>query len=69
MGGAQAAKTLLELEVEKLKREGKEPSDEELKELYESDRATKEIIDMAKKTGNKLHYDGNTKKAKVRLNK
>lgn len=35
MGGAQAAKTLLELEVEKLKREGKEPSDEELKELYE----------------------------------
>jgi acetyl-CoA carboxylase carboxyltransferase component len=35
MGGAQAAKTLLELEVEKLRRQGKEPSDEELKALYE----------------------------------
>ena len=35
MGAAQAAKTLLELEVEKLKRQGKEPSDEELKALYE----------------------------------
>lgn len=35
MGAAQAAKTLLELEVEKLKRQGKKPSDEELKDLYE----------------------------------
>ncbi len=35
MGGAQAAKTLLEIQVAQLKREGKEPSDTELQELYE----------------------------------
>ncbi len=35
MGSAQAAKTLLELEVEKLRRQGQEPQDEELKALYE----------------------------------
>jgi acetyl-CoA carboxylase carboxyltransferase component len=35
MGGAQAAKTLLELEVAKLEREGKTPTDQDLKELYE----------------------------------
>ncbi|RIH90360.1 Methylmalonyl-CoA carboxyltransferase 12S subunit [Calidithermus terrae] len=35
MGGAQAAKTLLEIEVSKLEREGKTPTDQDLKELYE----------------------------------
>lgn len=35
MGGAQAAKTLLEIEVAKLEREGKTPTDQDLKELYE----------------------------------
>ncbi|MER3484523.1 MAG: methylcrotonoyl-CoA carboxylase [Meiothermus sp.] len=35
MGGASAAKTLMEIEVSKLEREGKTPTDEDSKELYE----------------------------------
>jgi len=35
MGGAQAAKTLLEIEVAKLERSGLAPTDQDLKELYE----------------------------------
>ncbi|GEM88482.1 acyl-CoA carboxylase subunit beta [Meiothermus granaticius] len=35
MGGASAAKTLMEIEVGKLEREGKVPTDQDLKELYE----------------------------------
>jgi len=35
MGGAQAAKTLLEIEVSKLEREGRKLEDEEIKALYE----------------------------------
>lgn len=35
MGGASAAKTLMEIEVSKLEREGKTPTDEDLKDLYD----------------------------------
>lgn len=35
MSGSAAAKTLMEIEVGKLEREGKTPTDEDLKELYE----------------------------------
>jgi acetyl-CoA carboxylase carboxyltransferase component len=35
MSGASAAKTLLEVEVAKLERQGITPTDEDLKELYE----------------------------------
>ena len=35
MGGAQAAKTLLDIQVRALKARGQEPTDEELAELYD----------------------------------